>query len=875
MSKKRFGGFVLASALVLSAVTVVGLTSCGSTEKAETITAIAISNKSTLQAAWKVGEASRSIEATITGSQKNFSQLVSEGTVTITSSDASVVKVEGVTLTPLKDGKVTITVASGELKDTVEITVAKAQEKVTSVTVTNKDALTAEFRIGDDDRTISIKTNPVVNVNTAINEGRIKITSSSDAVTVQGNKIHASKVGKATITVKCDDVQDTFDVEIKERIIKESITYKNAIKDAGTVINSSKGTSEKEYNFRGVVVANDLSGNTVIFDGESYFPLHSPKNADKFDVGDLVYAEGKLNNYYGVIQVEKPELITAEGTEAIEIPTPEKFESKQFSSFIKEAKENNNKLKTSGVPTQIRYIETSVIWDGSHKKTTEFYFDDDSLEYNRINIEKSKEAIKNKLNNVTIGSTVTIKGALIGLNTGFGYHNLILEEYNVTKEAVPATSIQISADKTTLKLRENTNLNVNLTPVDAGGKITYTLDGDKDAIEISDGKIYAMKAGTVKIKASISGLATPSNELTITINEEENDDLIKTAEKVTVDQLAAKTMDNKKLYKVTGVVVDAKDSDYGNLTIADKTTGNKLDNYGTAANYRCWTLPTADSEDQKVKFTNPKEFKTKVINKLFAVGDEVEFIAMKYENDKGYTNNYYFSFNRLVTKKADLKYSVKIEQADTLVTANKTSDLTLGEQVILTPDTSKIPEGKQLMVTVNEKELSLTSDGKYTFNAEIINKVRVEIGDKVDTFAFNSKDLGLDKYADSSEPKVLKNGLKVSFTQLGDYGSGIQSKNKEGKVSSLWIESAIDKEIASITITASKDCTSAKIGFAFGAEKVTTVDENTTKTATGLKANSSVTINSDVTGAKYFCFKHLSGGVAYIESIKINFKVAA
>lgn len=881
MSKKRFGGFVLASALVLSAVTVVGLTSCGSTEKAETITAIAISNKSTLQAAWKVGEASRSIEATITGSQKNFLQLVSEGTVTITSSDASVVKVEGVTLTPLKDGKVTITVASGELKDTVEIRIAKGESQITSIVINNKAEIISDFHLGDDDRTLKISTDPVTNIPTALAEGKLKITTSApDIVAVSGLKLSAKKVGKATITVSYQTKTDTAEIEVLPEREGEVVKFKDLIAEAAaTEAASNKGKYTKLYQAKAVVVATDEKNNTVVYDGESFAYLNFSEFDRSYKVGDTVLVKGKtLENYFGCMQFVDAKVTKLEAGDTIAMPSAEQWDKAKIEEFKKLALLNNNKIQDPAKSTNVAYVSIDAIFEG--ESSDGYTLNCVTPEGEVFNVKKSKDKAITNLNKVLIGSKIKITGALLGYNSKYKYYNFVLESHKVLEEPVTPTSIEISTTKTEIKVREAIEVAHKFGPDGSNAKLTINATKGKDLVKINGNEVYALGEGEVEIQGSITykvmegdkevSKTLTSNTIKLKIAGE-MDDLVKKAESKTIDEFLNIAPTNEKLFKVTGVVTEASKSDqYGNITITDKTTRKTVTAYGTAATPDCWTY----TKDGKIEsFTNPKSFNSRILGKNFNFGDEVEFIIF-IDEYKG-KPSYNFQFSKVVNKADTIPATFELTQPEgkNYVTPSKTEGIKMAEKITLTINASEIEEGYELIVKHNGEKLT-PKNGVYTFIANLENKVEVKY-EKIpplgNAFTFNDADLGLtNKYVSSSAPIQLRYGYSVSYKNAYAAADGIQIK--EG--SSIWLETTADKVIDSITIKAKKNWGKGVLACKFGTEKVATSGENDIPCAS-LEAGAIFTYKSNVENSKYFCLTKLESGTIYIESITLNLKAAA
>ncbi len=87
---------------------------------------VTISNKQELQAEWFVGDQSRKVNLEVEP-KANITQLVSEGKITITSSDPAKLAVEGQMASPVAAGEVTITVKCGESEDSVKVTLQAKQ----------------------------------------------------------------------------------------------------------------------------------------------------------------------------------------------------------------------------------------------------------------------------------------------------------------------------------------------------------------------------------------------------------------------------------------------------------------------------------------------------------------------------------------------------------------------------------------------------------------------------------------------------------------------------------------------------------------------------------------------------------------------------
>ena len=100
-------------------------------------------------------------------------------------------------------------VASGDgtsVPTSVAPTTSEATAKYTSVAITNKEALSAAWHVGEANRQVAIESSPALNVNEAIKSGELTITSSNtNIVGVIGSMLVANGVGTATVTISLDN----------------------------------------------------------------------------------------------------------------------------------------------------------------------------------------------------------------------------------------------------------------------------------------------------------------------------------------------------------------------------------------------------------------------------------------------------------------------------------------------------------------------------------------------------------------------------------------------------------------------------------------------------------------------------------------------
>ena len=117
------------------------------------------------------------------------------------------------------------------------------------------------------------------------------------------------------------------------------------------------------------------------------------------------------------------------------------------------------------------------------------------------------------------------------------------------------------------------------------------------------------------------------------------------------------------------------------------------------------------------------------------------------------------------------------------------------------------------------------------------------------------------------------NGVAFEFIQIGNYGDGIQMRDKNGNTSQLWNKSAFGAGIVKIELTysASKDVTYANadaVIFTFGNSAKEAAYTTKLSTAAGVK---SYTITPDASTYTFFYLEHDLGYTFYWESIKVYF----
>ena len=216
------------------------------------LTRILIDNKTELTAKWAVGDATRTVEINYTPHNYYNDE---NTTVTVSSSNESVLTVDGKILTAAGVGSSTVTITYGAgnnaLTDSVEITVVRPD--LTSVSITNKDDFTADWQMNSGTKTLGVTFDPAQYYSLADAEvvssdsNIVSVNKTNDAVTLT-----ALSGGEATITVKVGSRQDS----VKIKVVRPALT-------------SLSITSDKTLNW--TLDGNNSATITVSFNPADYY----------------------------------------------------------------------------------------------------------------------------------------------------------------------------------------------------------------------------------------------------------------------------------------------------------------------------------------------------------------------------------------------------------------------------------------------------------------------------------------------------------------------------------------------------------------------------------------------------------------------------
>lgn len=195
--------FALLSMLMVG-LTAVAFAACGENVKLESVS---IDNKTELTATWYAGDADRTVEIVLAPQECTLDNTE----VTVTSENASVISVDGFTLTAVTPGTSTITVTAEGLSDEVEITVS-ARPVLSSVAISNETELTKDWYVGEA-RTVQVAYDPADHFN-GTNTPAELTSDNEDILAVDGMSLEAVGAGTAKITVTAGGKSDEISLTV-------------------------------------------------------------------------------------------------------------------------------------------------------------------------------------------------------------------------------------------------------------------------------------------------------------------------------------------------------------------------------------------------------------------------------------------------------------------------------------------------------------------------------------------------------------------------------------------------------------------------------------------------------------------------------------
>ena len=377
--------------------------------------------------------------------------------------------------------------------------------ELTSLTIANKDALTAEWRVADSDRQVSITADPATfDISKALDEGTLTITSSNiGVVTVMGRYLHAVAAGETTITVQCGEIKDSVNITVLPRLEMTTVTVAEALAAEKGAVLAVKG-EVVQVSSKGFFVA-DTSGIIYVY-----------KALDEtYKLGDTVNVQGAIDEYSHIKQITSTNYKIEESSTEVDAGLVfteytgaelEKLSNAEISkSFpgkitvtVVADSTNDNKLKEGQVLFSCAGLaDTTIIYSG--------YLNNDHI---------------TQIGENPLGKRFTIEG-IFG---GYSSHNTYTKRLNlypvtITEEAtIEVEEVQLSADLTTLKIDQKAELSVKVLPADAFGTATIEVKSGSDFVTVDGTTVTGKAAGTAVLVAKVGDVV--SADLTITVLDE-------------------------------------------------------------------------------------------------------------------------------------------------------------------------------------------------------------------------------------------------------------------------------------------------------------------------------------------------------------------
>lgn len=180
-----------------------------------------------------------------------------------------------------------------------------------SLSIADKDALTAKWTVGDDDRTVVTDISGVL-------VGPANVTSSnSQVISVDGNVLTAVGAGTATITVAIGSYKDTVEITVLPALAGVTISNKDALKDIWKI--SSSATRAVEIAFSPAEVYNSDNTDVTITSSNTSVITVSGSTLNAVGVGrtTVTVKAGELTDTVEITVISDKPAIALDGSVVI------------------------------------------------------------------------------------------------------------------------------------------------------------------------------------------------------------------------------------------------------------------------------------------------------------------------------------------------------------------------------------------------------------------------------------------------------------------------------------------------------------------------------------------------------------------------------
>ncbi len=543
------------------------------------------------------------------------------------------------------------------------------------------------------------------------------------SVTLVGNKLTVT-LGSTTDTVTliatftCNGATETkeYTVKVIGAIDWKDVAFANT--EAAKLDGTSKETSTETYYFYGTVgeITNESYCNFNLVDGDDSILVYGINNAEgkrygtkdghlgiPFKTGDRVFMSGKLQNYNGTLEI----------VQAVLLEAPEAGTSIVNPMTVEQAIEKCTALKKDNTDSEDKYYVIGTVGEIYNTKYCNFYLvngENSITVYGLMNSEGVKFGTKDETYTAItfkIGDVVVIYANLQRFVKTSGETNTTTNELtngtliSVTEApAEPTDAEKLAAIIAKMSTEVTADFNLDET-------VTWTVTSGS-AIVITNGKAVVTRPAAGEQDATVVLTATlgeATQTVTITVKAIPSTDNYET---LTLAEFLAKADSNETFYKISGVVVNIKDTTFGNIYISDGTTVVYV--YGLCAN---------QMELTSGKFTNVKDFNTLGVE----VGTYITIVSAK----GSYNGTAQAVGSGLTDKRAatteEMAYVYKYQAEETLgkitVTATVANNFVLDKSATWTSDNAAIVISTAEDGTVNATVTRGSEDVVVTLTATV------------------------------------------------------------------------------------------------------------------------------------------------------------
>jgi hypothetical protein len=568
------------------------------------------------------------------------------------------------------------------------VTSAPVTTVAQTFSISNKDALQAEWHAGDADRQVTFAAEPEINPSNLLASGELKITSSDPSiVAVFGTYLRVLKAGTVTISASYNTLLDAVQLTTLESLsapdfvhakiadiyASEDSAGKNVYVSTVEVVSFKSGSNGGTYGNLNVKVDDTTKlvvyGATASASALTYslttkkYTFKNPQdymtNADTkaIKVGDKLDVLAIRADYINGTAVTKEisivvvgingKAIATKGTNAAPLTTDE------IQNVAEDAKDNmSDKMK------MLSYFVKGKItkWSGSNTDGTKYG-----------NFSMKSDGAK--------GSEIVVYGASV---TG-------TLAYDATKKKTVFTNAQdflTDAGTKDLKIGDEVTMQV----------VRCDYNGTKEICGIVIPTVVAVPPVISEVKIA---------------------DLLK------------KTATDATVVQVSGIVGKVTNATHGNMYLIDPSTGDQITVFGSSAIEADFAKTDTNLGYYTGVFTDKSDFGT-----ACAAGDYIT-MQVSYINYKGTSEITGWIKTVVAAASSTYTFTASNKTTDTngTVTLDKTSGLKFGDTVTVTATASSGYKVNAVTVghgsLISAETLTAGSDGKYTFTANVVNEVTV------------------------------------------------------------------------------------------------------------------------------------------------------